>query len=49
LYQGAGYGVWHPDQKRRNHLDNALATVNNAFDVADINRDGRLDRLIPSV
>jgi len=48
LYQGAGYGDWYPDQKRRNHLDNALATINNAFDVADINRDGRLDRLIPS-
>ena len=48
LYPGAGYGDWHPDQKRINHLDNALSTINNAFDVADINRDGRLDRLIPS-
>ena len=48
LYPGAGYGDWYPDQKRKNHLDNALATINNAFDVADINRDGRLDRLIPS-
>ena len=48
LYPGAGYGDWYPDQKRRNHLDNAPATINNAFDVADINGDGRLDRLIPS-
>ena len=47
LYPGAGYGDWYPDQKRRNHLDNALSTINNAFDVADINKDGRLDRLIP--
>ena len=31
LYQGAGYGDWYPDQKRRNHLDNALATIKNAF------------------
>ena len=48
LYPGAGYGDWYPDQERRNHLDNALSTINNAFDVADINGDGRLDRLIPS-
>ena len=48
LYPGAGYGDWHPDQERINHLDNALSTINNAFDVADINGDGRLDRLIPS-
>ena len=48
LYPGAGYGDWHPDQERLNHLDNALSTINNAFDVADINGDGRLDRLIPS-
>ena len=27
LYPGAGYGDWYPDQKRRNHLDNALATI----------------------
>ena len=48
LYPGGGYGDWHPDQERRNHLDNALSTINNAFDIADINGDGRLDRLIPS-
>ena len=48
LYPGAGYGDWYPDQQRRNHLDNALSTIKNAFDVADINGDGRLDRLIPS-
>ena len=48
LYPGAGYGDWYPDQERRNHLDNALATINNAFDVADINGDGRLDKLVPS-
>ena len=48
LYPGAGYGDWYPDQERRNHLDNALSTINNAFDVADINGDGLLDRLIPS-
>ena len=47
LYPGAGYGDWYPDQKRRNHFDNALATIDNAFQVADINRDGRLDKLIP--
>ena len=47
LYPGAGYGDWYPDQKRRNHFDNALATVDNAYQVADINGDGRLDRLIP--
>ena len=48
MYPDAGYGDWHPDQERRNHLDNALSTINNAFDIADINGDGRLDRLIPS-
>ena len=48
LYPGAGYGDWHPDQERINHLDNALSTINNAFGMADINGDGRLDRLIPS-
>ena len=48
LYPGAGYGDWYPDQKRRNHFDNALATIDNAFEVADINDDGRPDRLIPS-
>ena len=48
LYPGAGYGDWYPDQERRNHLDNALATINNAFNVADINGDGRLDKLVPS-
>ena len=48
LYPGAGYGDWHPDQERINHLDNALSTINNAFDVVDIDGDGRLDRLIPS-
>ena len=48
LYPGAGYGDWCPDQKRRNHFDNALATIENALQVADINRDGRLDKLIPS-
>ena len=48
LYPGAGYGDWHPDQERLNHLDNALSTINNSFDVAGINGDGRLDRLIPS-
>ena len=48
LYPGAGYGDWYPDQERRNHLDNALSTINNAFGVADINGDGRLDRLISS-
>ena len=47
LYPGVGYGDWYPDQKRRNHLDNALSTINNAFDVADINGDGRLDKLVP--
>ena len=48
LYPGAGYGDWYSYQERRNHLDNALSTLSNAFDVADINGDGRLDRLIPS-
>ena len=48
LYPGARYGDWHPDQERINHLDNALSTINNAFDVADIDGNGRLDRLIPS-
>jgi len=48
LYPGAGYGDWYPDQKRRNHFDNALATIYNAFQVADINGDGRLDRLVPT-
>ena len=48
LYPGAGYGDWYLDQKRRNHFDNALAAIENAFQVADINRDGLLDKLIPS-
>ena len=48
LYPGAGYGDWYPDQERINHLDNALSTINNVFDVANINGDGRLDRLVPS-
>ena len=42
LYPSALYGDWYPDQERINHLDNALSTINNAFDVADINGDGRL-------
>lgn len=48
LYPGAGYGDWMPDQHRRNHFDNALSTINNAFDISDINGDGRADQLIPS-
>jgi len=47
LYPGAGYGDWNSDQMRRNHYDNALSTINNAFEVKDINGDGRLDKLIP--
>ena len=45
LYPGAGYGDWYPDQKRRNHFDNALATTDNAFEVADINDDGTINIL----
>ena len=48
MHPDAGYGDLHSDQERINHLDNALKTMNNAFDVADINGDGRLDKLIPS-
>ena len=48
LYPGAGYGNWSPDEKNRNHYDNALATIKNAFQVIDINEDGSLDKLIPS-
>ena len=47
LYPGAGYGDWNPDQMRRNHYDNALSTIKNAYEIADINGDGRLDELIP--
>ena len=47
LFPGAGYGDWNPDQMRRNHYDNALSTINNAFEIKDINGDGRLDKLIP--
>jgi len=47
LYPGAGYGDWYPDIKRRNHYDNALSTINNAYAIVDINGDGRLDKLIP--
>ena len=47
LYPGAGYGDWNPDQMRRNHYDNALSTINNAYEIKDINGDGRLDKLIP--
>lgn len=48
LYPGAGYGNWNPDVSTRNHYDNALATIRNAYDILDINGDGRKDRLIPS-
>ena len=48
LSPNAEYGDWKPDQLWRNHFDNALSTINNAFEIADINGDGRLDRLIPS-
>ena len=48
LFQGAGYGNWDPDQEGINHYDNALATIKNAFDIHDINYDGKLDKLIPS-
>ena len=47
MFPGAGYGDWYPNQKRRNHFEYALATIENAPQVADINRDGRLDKLIP--
>ena len=48
LYPGAGYGDWKPDIMRRNHYDNALSTIKNAYEIKDINGDGRMDKLIPS-
>jgi len=48
LFPGAGYGDWNPGIEKRNHYDNALETIKNAYDVGDINGDGRLDKLIPS-
>jgi len=47
LFPGAGYGNWDPDYELNNHYDNALTTVKNAFDIRDINSDGREDLLIP--
>ena len=48
LYPGAGYGNWNPDADKMNHYDNALSTIRNAYDIADINGDGRLDKLVPA-
>ena len=48
LYPGAGYGNWNPDSDKRNHYDNALSTIRNAYDIADFNGDGRLDMLVPA-
>lgn len=48
LYPGAGYGNWKPDVALKNHFDNALASIDNALSVTDINNDGRLDKLIPA-
>jgi len=48
LYSGAGYGDWNPGIDIRNHYDNALSTISNAYDVIDINGDGRMDKLIPA-
>ena len=48
LYPGAGYGNWSPSTTKRNHYDNAIATIRNAYEVIDINGDGRRDKLVPS-
>ncbi len=44
-------GYWEPDYSGKqgvNHYENFLKTINNAFDVSDINGDGNNDVLIPS-
>lgn len=51
LAQGVGYGNWHPDFSDGagiNQYDHALRTLRDALGVADIDGDGRTDRLVPS-
>lgn len=48
---GVGYGNWHPDfaeGQGLNQYDNALKTLRGASAVADIDGDGKPDRLIPA-
>lgn len=47
----SGYGSWDPDYEtgnRRNQYDNALTTINGAFQAGDIDGDGSVDRLVPA-
>jgi hypothetical protein len=52
LMQGvSGFGSWDPDYatgNRRNQYDNALTAIRTALETADIDGDGRPDRLIPA-
>jgi len=41
-------GCWEPDFKGTNQYDYFLTTLRNAFDVKDINGDGKDDRLVPA-
>ena len=45
---GSPAGCWTIDFKGTNQFDHFLKTLQNAFDVKDINGDGKEDRLIPS-
>jgi len=51
LKEGVGYGTWaidYGDGEGINQYDNALKTFSNALSVADIDGDGKTDRLVPS-
>ena len=41
-------GCWEPDFKGTNQYDYFLTTLRNAFDIKDINGDGKDDRLVPA-
>jgi hypothetical protein len=51
LAAGVGYGSWDPDYadgEGLNQYDHALTTIRNALSVADIDGDGKADRLGPA-
>lgn len=43
-----GYGNWQPDNPGLNQYDFALRTLHESRRVADIDGDGRMDRLVPT-
>ncbi len=51
LAHGAGFGNWDPDSRdghQINQYDHALAAIDKALSVTDIDGDGRADRMVPA-